>query len=154
VRLLVTGSQTWVDAERIRLAFVEARSEYPAIARADRTPTLVSGACPDGADPLCEEFARQVGWLIERHPALGACKYCGWSHSVAKFGKRAFYLRNQAMVNLGADLCLAFHRDNSPGTAMTIKLCRQAGIPVKPTVENSLANSDAGEALPDLLPGM
>jgi len=110
VRLLITGSQTWVDEERIRhilggLGFNPAAT------------TLVSGGCPKGADMMCENAALDLGWHVELHHA-------DWT----RFGKRAGYIRNAEMVNLGADMCLAFIMNNSPGASMTAELAENAGI--------------------------
>ena len=49
--------------------------------------------------------------------------------SWSEHGNRAGFLRNEKMVNLGADVCLAFQRDKSKGTQITIDLARAAGIP-------------------------
>jgi YspA, cpYpsA-related SLOG family len=95
-RLLITGSRTWDDWVTI----IRELSAFAAFA-----PILVSGHCRDGADELCEKWA--------------------------KYGKRAGYLRNQRMVDLGADWCLAFIRDNSPGATMTATIAEKAGIPTK-----------------------
>jgi hypothetical protein len=80
--------------------------------------TLVSGACPTGADFIAETVAKELGWTIERHPA-------DWSK-----GKSAGPRRNNEMAALGADACLAFHRNNSKGTTHMINAAGRNGIMV------------------------
>lgn len=112
-RVLITGSRTWDDRDQIRAALQEAWRESvgPFI--------LVSGACPTGADFIGESLCAEVGIEVERHPA-------DWD----LYGKRAGFVRNAEMVDLGADLCLAFIRDGSKGASMTAGLAEKAGIPV------------------------
>jgi hypothetical protein len=115
-RVLITGSRDWTDREAIGQALIESRDGYP---REDtRRMLLVSGACPTGADRIAEEYARAWGWLIERHPAE-------WN----LYGKRAGFARNAEMVNLGADVCLAFIKNQSKGASHTANLAKLAGIP-------------------------
>ncbi len=114
-RVLVTGSRDWTDKTLIEfeLEAIDTRwadREYEEI-------TLVSGACPTGADLMAEEIAKELGWTIEQHPA-------DWG----KFGKSAGPRRNAEMVNLGADWCLAFIKNNSRGASGTAQLARDAGI--------------------------
>jgi YspA, cpYpsA-related SLOG family len=110
-RILVTGSRTWDDAGVI--AGVLAEHYRPGA-------VLVSGACPRGADALAEEYWQLLGGLVERHPA-------DWG----RFGKRAGFRRNAEMVNTGADMCVAFIRDESRGASHCAGLARAAGIPVR-----------------------
>lgn len=56
---------------------------------------------------------------IESHPAE-------WG----KYGDAAGPIRNAKMVSLGADVCLAFQKGNSSGTAGCITLADKAGITV------------------------
>jgi hypothetical protein len=109
-RVLVTGSRTWTDKSVIRAAL---RGQYAPGA------VLVSGACPRGADAIAERAWTQLGGTIERHPAE-------W-----RTGRGAGFARNAAMTAAGADICLAFIRDASPGATHTAALAEQAGIPVR-----------------------
>lgn len=64
-------------------------------------------------------IAKSFGWHTE-------CHWPDWD----RYGrKRAGFIRNQHMVDLGADLCLAFTRDNSRGTAHCALAAEAAGIP-------------------------
>ncbi|MEV0766616.1 SLOG family protein [Nocardia sp. NPDC050435] len=110
-RILITGSRTWADRPIIRAALAEVWSPEA---------ILVSGACPRGADALCEACWAHWGGRVERHPA-------DWR----AHGRAAGFVRNQAMVALGAEVCLAFIRDNSRGASHTAALARAAGIPTR-----------------------
>ena len=109
-RVLVTGSRTWTDEEAIAEALAGHWHDGNAL--------LVTGACPRGADEIAERIWRSHGGLVERHPA-------DW-----RTGRDAGMRRNADMVSLGADVCLAFIRDGSPGATQAARLAEQAGIPV------------------------
>jgi hypothetical protein len=109
-RVLVTGSRTWTAQHVIADALRE--HHQPGA-------VLVSGACPRGADAIAEQLWASWGGQVERHPA-------DWST-----GRAAGLARNAAMVAAGADVCLAFIRDNSPGASHTARLAELAGIPVR-----------------------
>jgi len=115
IRILITGSRDWDDPWTILESFERLMDLDD-----DEVVVLVSGACETGADYLCESFAEMLGWVVERHPA-------DWR----KFGKRAGFVRNAEMVKLGADLCLAFIKNESKGATMTANLAEKAGIPTK-----------------------
>jgi hypothetical protein len=110
-RLLVTGSRSWNDWDAIRSVLA---------ARYSPDTVLVTGACPQGADAIAEAVWRRFGGDVERHPAQ-------WS----KHGRAAGPRRNKAMVELGADECLAFIRDDSAGATGCAAMAESAGIPTR-----------------------
>lgn len=84
--------------------------------------TLVHGDAR-GADRMSERLLRyRVQFYIERYPA-------DWE----KHGKRAGPIRNQEMVDLGADVCLAFFKNGAVnrGTSDCVRRAEKAGIPVR-----------------------
>jgi hypothetical protein len=119
MRILITGSRDWKDrvviANAIRQAWIDADKPYRV--------TIVHGGAR-GADYIAGEFGKRMRFDVEVHEA-------DWSA-----GKRAGYIRNQKMVDLGADICLAFIRNESKGATMCAKLAEDAGIPVKYWREN------------------
>lgn len=116
MRIIVTGSRDLADALVVRRALWALLPEEP------DDLTVVHGDCPTGADRHASNFCAdyiEEGVIEERHPA-------DWS-----IGKKAGPLRNQEMVDLGADLVLAFPRGLSRGTRDTISRAKVAGIPVE-----------------------
>ncbi|AXH44227.1 DprA-like DNA processing chain A [Arthrobacter phage GoCrazy] len=111
MRLLITGSREWTDLEFIR-------GQLRKIYEAHSDVTLVSGACPRGADRIAEVVGEvEFGFKIERHPAE-------WE----KYGPRSGFKRNAEMVALGADVCFAFIKDESRGATHTAQLAYKNGI--------------------------
>ena len=117
-RVLITGSRDWTDHIAIHEALAVVCSE-----RTGRL-VIVHGACPRGADAIAsrwvDNFGDQYRSVEERHPA-------NWQIN----GKRAGFIRNAHMVNLGADICLAFIRNGSRGATHTADLAEKAGIPTR-----------------------
>lgn len=121
MRILVTGSRDWDDWPTLARAMFEAINDYGEI-------VVVSGHCPTGADAMAEWVAENLmrrhlevlRVTVERHPA-------DWK----THGKKAGFVRNAEMVNLGADVCLAFIKNGSKGASMTARLAEEAGIPVR-----------------------
>ncbi len=97
-RLLITGSQLWTETTMIRDAL--AQVWHP-------DTIMMSGACPRGADTLCESCWTHSGGRVDRYPAQ-------WYQG--------------GRFRLGAVRCLAFVLDNSPGASHTVDLARRAGI--------------------------
>ncbi len=122
-RILITGSREWVKPELI----------YDAIwqwVRENTIPNeevfLIHGDASRGADRIARDYARGVSWLLEEaHPA-------DWENE----GRAAGFIRNQLMVDLGADVTLAFIRNGSKGATHTAGQAAKAGIPVIRYVDN------------------
>jgi hypothetical protein len=121
-RILVTGSRDWEDRAAIDgiLTSLAAANTFHG-----RTTVVVHGACPTGADAMADDWAR---WHAARSPLVEFERHpANWRAN----GKRAGFIRNAHMVNLGADLCLAFIKDGSRGTSHTAALAEAAEIPTR-----------------------
>jgi len=131
MRILVTGSRDWTNRNAIGHALMDGYRQWWSKTHPDPGEndwmmtmvqdgvTLVHGDCR-GADRIAADWARQLGWTVEPHPA-------DW-----KMGKAAGRWRNQHMVKLGADVCLAFYltgAENS-GTQDCVAKATEADIPV------------------------
>ena len=73
---------------------------------------LVSGGCY-GVDKMAEKLAEEIGKDIVVFPVE-------WN----KYGKRAGYIRNQKIVE-GSDKVIALWDGVSPGTKITIDICKK-----------------------------
>lgn len=113
MRILVTGSRDWRNARTILDAI-----RYQVSVDPWQEVTVVHGGAR-GADQMAGIAAYQAACYQEVHPA-------DWE----KYGRRAGFVRNAEMVNAGADVCLAFIRNNSKGATMCAQLAEKAGIPV------------------------
>lgn len=116
-RLMITGSRTWDDKEVIV-------HELLFIAKKYKNVVLVSGHAA-GADRLAEEVAVGLGWVVEIHEP-------DW-----KVGKSAGYKRNTAMLETGVQAVLAFHKDESRGTADAIRKAKNRNIPTRVLIETT-----------------
>lgn len=111
-RLLITGSRTWQDRERIRKALTKVHLKLGK----DTPGTLIHGGT-DGVDKMAAEIWEKLGRQTELHRP-------DWD----RYGKRAGLIRNKAMVDSGANLCLAFIRDESKGATMCAQIADKAEI--------------------------
>lgn len=138
-RLLVTGSRTWDNSIMVRSELYAASDALLERPSASSTPIIVvHGACRSGADAIA------AAWCLERANLLPG--YFGQEPHPADWnqhGKRAGFIRNEHMVDLGADLVLAFVmpctvagcRNRKPhgthGAEHCARLAERAGIEVR-----------------------
>ena len=120
MRLLTTGSRDW-EGPRAEAGIQQVLNAVLSLSETLNSPlTVVHGACPTGADQCVDRWARRRDDTValETHPA-------DWR----KLGKRAGPIRNQDMVDRGADLCIGFLKDGSTGTRNCLALAKNAKIP-------------------------
>lgn len=126
-RVLVTGSRDWrnLDAVTEALAFAYLTSGR------DKRMVLVHGTAA-GLDTQAATQAGERGWIIEGHPARWDThtEACPDWHLGLSTCRMAGHRRNQEMVDKGADICLAFIRNNSKGATGCATAAKKAGIPV------------------------
>jgi len=114
---LTTGSRSWADEETVSKVLTLVQAFY---CQPGERATVVHGACNRGADALVDKVARSFGCPVETHPA-------DWE----RHGRSAGFRRNQEMVDLGANVCLAFWDGESRGTLDCFSKAVKAGIPVR-----------------------
>lgn len=113
MKVMVTGSRRWTDREAIAAAMFRAMDPY-------NHNVLIVGDCPTGADAIAADIAKtELAFTVEEYRAE-------WR----KHGKGAGPLRNQAMVDQGPDVCLAFPMADSRGTWDAVTRARAAGLRV------------------------
>lgn len=125
MRVLVTGSRAWSHPPflwgELHALAIQAYMDYDGGHRL----TVVHGDCPQGADRMARTWVRAQApdlWLPviiteEAHPAQ-------WD----VYGKAAGHIRNQEMVDRGADLVLAFIHEGSRGATDCVTRAQAAGI--------------------------
>lgn len=129
-RVLVTGSRNWTDRTAVFTSLA-----IQAVAT-DELVVVHGGA--KGADALADMFARRHPRArAEVHPADwdrecdGECKHYERRRPDGRlYCPVAGVVRNQKMVDLGADICLAFPLGESKGTRDCMRRAAKAGIQV------------------------
>jgi hypothetical protein len=118
-RVLVTGARTTTPRDDAVVIACLKRVCEPAL-RNGRPVVIIEGECPTGGvDVTARQWASIMpGVAVEKYPAE-------WH----RLGKAAGPTRNQAMVDSGADICLAFPGPDSVGTWDCLKRAARAGIP-------------------------
>lgn len=132
MRILVTGSRELTDVDLVRDEIVDA-TDTPA------PWTMVVGDCPTGADKFAREFWQEV--IEEPTNPEDQSNLDVHTADWTTHGKAAGPLRNQTMVDSGADICLAFYREGAGnrGTADCVRRARTAGIEVHEFTERGAA---------------
>ncbi|MFH9426003.1 DUF2493 domain-containing protein [Streptomyces sp. NPDC017529] len=134
-RIVVTGSRAWTDAQL--LADVLLDTWHDATQLGHTSIVIVHGGA-DGADTLAGLWARGHGLDVEVHEA--DWEHCaddcppGHRRSRARGGDycpTAGPRRNQQLIDAGADLVVAFHREGSRGTADCLHRAQATGLPVR-----------------------
>jgi hypothetical protein len=113
-RVIFCGSRDGYDAQVIYADLVR-------LARAG--PFVVVHGDARGVDRMADGIARSLGIPTEPHPAR-------WKET----GRAAGHVRNQHMLDLGADVVFAYkigfdHELRRGGTEHMVRIARQAGVP-------------------------
>lgn len=124
-RVLITGSRNWVNPFIVGKAIEEYWAEV--IYHSWSWPgdlVIVHGECPTGADHWADLWAKTHEYEVEPHPAQ-------WD----LYGKFAGPKRNMEMVDLGANVVLAFPHSDSRSTVQCMKYAKEKGLRVEEFTE-------------------
>ncbi|CAM5496160.1 MULTISPECIES: DUF2493 domain-containing protein [Streptomyces] len=138
-RILITGSRSWPDPQLLADTLLDIW--HDATQNSHQDIVIVHGGA-DGADTLARLWAEGHGLEHEQHTAAWTCPCadtCPPGHrrqrrDGTEYCPLAGHRRNQHMVDLGADLCLAFHHNHSTGTADCMRRATAAGIPIRKVI--------------------
>lgn len=132
MRILITGSRNWTDAQAIRDAIATAIAGFAG------PVTIIHGGAR-GADQLAAALAPTFGPHVtcELWPAdwEGPCRdECRPGHRRSRHDRSSYCpaagnFRNQDMVDAGTTVCLGFPLGTSRGTRDCLRRAGKAGIP-------------------------
>jgi hypothetical protein len=133
---LITGSRSWPDPQLLADRLMDAWHDATQLGHQDIV--IVHGGA-DGADTLARLWAEGHGLQDEQYDApwsAPCAPQCPPGHRRKRarggdYCPLAGHRRNQAMVDTGADLCIAFSHNNSTGTADCMRRATAAGIPIR-----------------------
>lgn len=146
MRILITGSREWSDRFTVWAALDDLLAEARKAPGLGPFLTVVHGDAR-GADYWAKTWAIGHAPLVANEPHKADWKTTG---------KAAGIWRNRHMVNLGADLCLAFFQPGAAnrGTADCVRRAEEAGIPVRRYPEEPTAAEWAAHADEDEVPAL
>lgn len=130
-RVIVTGSRHWNCRAEVDRALAWAWIKYDA-------ELVVVHGCAPGVDSMARDWAQQHGVIDEPHPAA-------WD----RHGKAAGVIRNQEMIDAGAELVIAFPLAGGRGTQDCMRRAEKAGIPVWQPSLDELPGDDRAHATTD-----
>jgi hypothetical protein len=121
MRVLITGSRDNTNVSLIEGVLNEVYEEFIKSGRALTESFVVVHGGARGADFIASRWAtKHLSVVNERHPA-------DWD----RYKKAAGAIRNQEMVDLGAEVCLAFPLRGSIGTWDCVNKAKKAEIEVR-----------------------
>lgn len=112
IRLVIAGSRTFTDYPLLC-------NKLERITSSIGLPNLVISGTARGGDQMGERWAAEHGIPVKRMPA-------DWN----KFGKRAGFLRNEAMAAVATHV-VSFIVSGSKGAAMMAAIAKKAGLPTR-----------------------
>ena len=113
-RVLVTGSRNYDDKNTL----------FDALADQYEPGMIVVHGGARGADTIACEWVKKMQSL--GYQVTTEVHQADWY----EYGKAAGLVRNEVMVDAGADVCLAFPLGESRGTRHCMSAAEKAGIPV------------------------
>jgi hypothetical protein len=123
MRILVTGSRDWDDRRTIGAAL----SYLYAFAHQSADLLTVVHGDARGADRIARDW---VAFMVRQGARVSQEPHPVTPRDWNTIGKSAGHQRNQKMVDLGANVCVAFNRNDSSGTRGCADKARDAGIHV------------------------
>lgn len=119
-RVILTGSRYWSERSAVNWALGTVAAFVLASPRATHTLVVVHGLCRTGADKMANDWADyNLGTAVRPE---------GFKANWGIEGNQAGGIRNQRMVNAGANLCLGFPLPGSVGTFDCMRRAKEAGI--------------------------
>ena len=116
MNLIVTGSRDWTDCKLLFATLDNLTSKL------DRKRLMVHVGDARGVDSLVRQ------WCFERRIAMKVF-HADWD----THRKAAGFIRNREMIEAAGPkaVCVAFHKNNSPGTADCIRQAKKAGLQIR-----------------------